>query len=108
MEIGDKIEKVIETLSQFDTNYFRQLITNLNPEQMAIVLGASAFIVILALLRGMVRTAVIIIAIGATIVLVHYTVPPAGESITLSQIIALFLGGTFITATTLYFLFIRS
>jgi len=108
MDIGDTIQKIIDTLAQYDTNYFRELLTTLTPEQMAIVIGATAFIVILALLKGMVRTAVLIMAICATIALVRYAVPPAGEPLNLPQILALFIGGTFIAGTTLYFLFIRS
>ncbi len=102
------LRKLIETISKYDTDYFRDLLTNLSPQNLGIVIGATAAIVVLALLKKMVRTAVVILAVCATITLVRYAVPPLGESITLAQIIALFIGGSFIASGTIYFLFIRT
>jgi hypothetical protein len=102
------LRKLIETLSKYDTDYLRDLLTNLSPQNLGIVIGVTFVIVVLALLKKMVRTAVLIIAVCATITLVRYAVPPPGESITLAQIIALFIGGSFITSGTIYFLFIRT
>ncbi len=102
------LKKIIGTLSQYDTLYFRDLLTNLNPKQLALVIGVTVIIVTLALLKKMVRTAVVIIAVCASIALVRYAVPPLGVPITFSQIVALFIGGSFITAGTIYFLFIRT
>ena len=73
------LKKIIGTLTQYDTLYFRDLLTNLNPKQLALVIGITAIIVILALLKKMVRTAVVIIAVCASIALVRYAVPPLGN-----------------------------
>lgn len=108
MDIKEVFNKVIETLSKYDTEYFRDLLTNLNPQQLAMVIGFTVVLVILALLKKLVRTAVVVVAICASIALVRFAVPPLGEPMALSQIVALFIGGSFIAAGTIYFLFIRT
>jgi hypothetical protein len=102
------LNKIIETLSEYDTDYFRDLLTNLSTQQLAMVIGVTVALVVLALLKKMVRTAVVILAVCSSIALVRYAVPPLGVPIQLSQIVALFIGGSFITASTIYFLFIRT
>lgn len=105
----DRLSQWFSTvLSLFETQRIKDTIMNLD-EKGFIILGAStALLVILCLLKRMVRTAVFLLGICATVVLLHFTIPEEGTEMTFQQILALFLGGTFIVGSTIYFMIIRS
>jgi len=74
----------------------------------AAIAWLSALLVVLAILKKMFRTVTVILALCATIVLLHFTLPEAGQNIELRQLIGLFVGGAFIVSVSLYMIFIRA
>jgi hypothetical protein len=101
-------ERLKGYLGYLETERIRDLILQLDREAFIFLLGGTAILVILCFLKGMVRLATFILALCATTVLLHFTVPEPGVKITASQLVGLFLGGTFIVATTIYVIFIKT
>lgn len=95
-------------LGFFETKRVKETIMNLDEQGFMILAGATALLVILCLIKRMVRTAVFILGLCATIVLLHFTIPQEGYEMSFKQLVGLFLGGAFIVATTIYFMIIRS
>lgn len=108
MNIYDIWDRASDYITYFETERIRELIINLDQQGFMILVGATALLVILCLIKKMLRTATLIVALCATTVLLHFTIPEQGEPIALSQIIGLFAGGTFIVAMTVYLIFIRT
>jgi hypothetical protein len=97
-----------KVLEFFETERVKETILNLDETGFMILGGATALLVIVCLLKRMVRTAVFIMGICATVVLLHFTIPEEDNPMTLQQILALLIGGLFILGSTVYFMFIRS
>jgi hypothetical protein len=108
MKLPDFSEVTSQVLSFFETERIKDTIMNLDERGFLILGGSTALLVILCLLKKMVRSAVVILAICATVVLLHFSIPEEGQDISLPQIVQLFVGGSFIIGSTIYFLFIRS
>jgi hypothetical protein len=108
MNTGAISEWVSKILSSFETERIRETIINMD-ERSFLILGVSTIVlVVLCVLKRMIRTATLILALCAITVLLHYTMPEEGQEMALSQIVQLFVGGAFIVATSIYFIFIRS
>jgi|YNPNPStandDraft_1061719.scaffolds.fasta_scaffold00209_24 hypothetical protein len=108
MNLGDLGARLSELLSYLETERIRDLIYNLDERGFMYLGGGAALLVVLAILKKMFRTVTVILALCATIVLLHFTLPEAGQNIELRQLIGLFVGGAFIVSVSLYMLFIRS
>ncbi|MEJ5376770.1 MAG: hypothetical protein WHX93_09335 [bacterium] len=105
----EKISAWFSTLlGFFETQRVKQTIMNLDEQGFLILGGCTALLVIICLIKKMVRTAVFIMGLCATVVLLHFTIPEEGVEMSFNQILGLFIGGSFIVATTLYFMIIRS
>jgi len=101
-------EWVSKILSFFETERIRDTIVNLDERGFMILGLCTAVLVLLCLLKKMIRTATLILALCAITVLLHYSIPEEGRDMALSQIVQLFVGGAFIVSASLYFIFIRS
>lgn len=97
-----------KVLQFFETERVKQTILNLDERGFMILGGATALLVIVCLLKRMIRTAVFIMGLCATVVLLHFTIPEEGTPMSLQQIVGLLIGGVFILGSTVYFMFIRS
>lgn len=95
-------------LGLFETQRVKDTIMNLDQQGFLILGGCTVLLVILCLIKRMVRTAVLILGLCATVVLLHFTIPEEGCEMTLKQLLGLFIGGASIVATTIYFMIIRS
>ena len=96
MKLPEFSEVTSQVLRFFETERIKETIMNLDERGFLILGGATALLVILCLLKKMVRSAVIILAICATVVLLHFSIPEEGQDISLPQIVQLFVGGSFI------------
>jgi hypothetical protein len=108
MALDGIFDRASEFLSNFETEKIRDMIMNLDERGFMILGGSTAALVILCLLKKMTRTATLVIALCAITVLLHYTIPEEGEALRLNQLVALFVGGSFIVGAAIYFIFIRS
>lgn len=105
----EKLSQWFSTLlGFFETQRVKETIMNLDEQGFLILCGSTALLVIICLIKKMVRTAVFIMALCATVVLLHFTIPEEGVEMSFNQILGIFIGGTFIVATTIYFMIIRS
>lgn len=105
----EKLSQWFSTLlSFFETQRVKETIINLDEQGFMILGGCTALLVIICLIKRMVRTAVFILGVCATVVLLHFTIPEEGVEMSFNQILGIFIGGAFIVATTIYFMIIRS
>jgi hypothetical protein len=101
-------DKLADFIAFFETENLWDFVVNLDANSFLILVGVTALLVLLCLIRKMVKTATLIVTICAITVLLHFTVPAQGERIELSQLLGLFIGGTFIVAVAIWFIFIRT
>ncbi len=108
MNLGDIAARAGELISYLETEKLRDLIYNLDERGFMYLGGGTLLLLVLSILKKMFRTATVILALCATVVLLHFTIPEEGQNIELRQLIGLFLGGAFIVSVSLYMIFIRS
>jgi hypothetical protein len=108
MDIDHILRKAQELLSYTETEKIRDVVLNLDRQGFTILGVVTGVLVLLCLIKKMYRTATLIVALCAVAVLLHYTIPATGVQMELSQLVLLFLGGTFIVASAIYIIFIRT
>jgi hypothetical protein len=108
MNLGDLWERAVDLLSYLETDKARQLIMDLDQQDFMILVGATVGLVIICVIKGMIRTATLVVTVCAVVVLLHFTIPEKGQPMGLYELIWLFGGGTFIVASAIYFMFIRA
>jgi bacteriorhodopsin len=108
MDIDSLLRPAGKLISYFEAENIRNFILNLDKQRFMILAGITSVLVIILLLKRMIRWATFIIGVVAIIVLLHFTIPEKGQNFELSELVTLFVGGTFIVAASLYIIFIRS
>jgi hypothetical protein len=101
-------DRISQWVSFFETENLKEFILELDERSFMILGIATAVLVIVFLIKRWIRSAVAVLALCATIVLLHFAIPPEGQEISFEQLVELFVGGAVIVGTTIYFMFIKS
>ncbi len=108
MNLRGLLDQAGELLELLKAERIRDTVMNLDERGFMILLGVTAVLVVVCLIKRMIRTATLILTLFAVTVLLHFTIPEEGEAMRFNQIVTLFVGGSAIVGSAVYFIFIRS
>lgn len=111
MDKGAILHKMIETLSPFETEHVLRFLRNLTVKRAITNPGFVALFLVVAFYAVVVRSKFVLSMLftaASLLILIRYTMPAEGDSLSLSSTLPFAFGGLAIGAVLIYLYFIKT